>query len=131
MVSLVLLRLEPVGKKLFNVKFIFGVCIRQVSVIFVLCDIKLFGQKRPHAAKLQDALGAVQHGKLIHRSEVFAKLLVVEAVRNLAPTALAGVEGVDGLFPKRLIQLFQRGRLLAAKENRGVAIPDDCSPHSP
>ena len=44
---------------------------------------------------------------------------------DLAAAALAGVEGVDGLFPQRLIQLFQRGRLLAAKENRGVAIPDN------
>lgn len=60
-VSLVLFRLEPVREELFNVKFIFGVCIRQVFVIPVLRDIKLIGQKRPHAAKLQDALGAVQH----------------------------------------------------------------------
>ena len=44
---------------------------------------------------------------------------------DLAAAALAGIEGVDGLFPQRLIQLFQRGRLLAAKENRGVTIPDD------
>ena len=92
MVSLVLLRLEPVREELFNVKFIFWVCIRQVFVIPVLRDIKLIGQKRPHAAKLQDALGAVQHGKLIHRSEVFAELLVVKAVGDLAAAALAGVE---------------------------------------
>ena len=79
-------------EELFNVKFIFGVCIRQVFVIPVLRDIKLIGQKRPHAAKLQDALGAVQHCKLIHRSEVFAELLVVKAVGDLAATAFAGVE---------------------------------------
>ena len=53
-------------------------------------------------------------------SEVFAELLVVEAVGNLAAAALTGIEGVDGLFPQRLIQLFQRGRLLTAEENRGV-----------
>lgn len=79
-------------EELFNVKLIFGVCIRQVFVIPVLRDIKLIGQKRPHAAKLQDALGAVQHGKLIHCSEVFAELLVVKAVGDLAATAFAGVE---------------------------------------
>ena len=45
---------------------------------------------------------------------------------DLAATAFAGVESVDGLFPQRLIQLFQRGRLLATEENRGVTIPDDC-----
>ena len=44
---------------------------------------------------------------------------------NLAAAALTGIEGVDGLFPQRLIQLFQRGRLLTAEENRGVTIPDD------
>lgn len=91
-VSLVLFRLEPVREELFNVKFIFGVCIRQVFVILVLCDIKLIGQKRPHAAKLQDALGAVQYGKLIHGSKVFSELLVVETVRDLAPSAFTGIE---------------------------------------
>ena len=79
-------------KELFNVKFIFGVCVRQVSVILVLRDIKLIGQKRPHAAKLQDALGAVQYGKLIHGSKVFSELLVVETVRDLAPSAFTGIE---------------------------------------
>lgn len=61
-------------EELFNIKFIFGVCVRQVSVILVLRDIKLIGQKWPHAAKLQDALGAVQYGKLIHGGKVFATL---------------------------------------------------------
>ena len=46
-------------------------------------------------------------------------------MRDLAPSAFTGIEGVDGLFPQRLIQLFQRGRLLTAEENRGVTIPDD------
>ena len=79
-------------EELFNVKFIFGVCVRQVFVIPVLRDIEFIGQKWPHAAKLQDALGAVQHGKLIDRSEVFAELLVVKAVGDLAATALASIE---------------------------------------
>ena len=101
-------------EELFNIKFIFGVCVRQVSVILVLRDIEFIGQKRPHAAKLQDALGAVQYGKLIHGGKVFSELLVVETVRDLAPSAFTGIEGVDGLFPQCLIQLLQRTGLLAA-----------------
>ena len=40
----------------------------------------------------------------------------------LAAAGLAGVVGVDGFFPQRLIQLFQRRGFLAAEENRTVTI---------
>ena len=69
-----------------------------------------------HAAKLQDALGAVQHLQVIHRSEVFAELLVVKAVETSRLTAFAGVESVDGLFSARFSSFNVVG--LATEENR-------------
>ena len=59
----------------------------------MLCDVVFIREERTNAAKLQNALAAVQNGKLINGRKVFAELLVVETVRNLTPTAFAGVIG--------------------------------------
>ena len=44
---------------------------------------------------------------------------------NLPSATFAGIEGVDGFFPKRSGQLLQGGRLLAAQKYGGVHIADD------
>jgi hypothetical protein len=77
----------------------------------VLGDIKLVRHERTHTAKLQDALAAVEDGKLINRCKVFAQLLIVEGVGDLSATAFTGVECVDCFLAERLVQFFQRGRL--------------------
>lgn len=88
-------------------------------------DVVLIRQEWAYTAQLQDALSAVQHGQLVHGGKVFAQLLIVQAVADLAPAALAGVEGIDGLLAQRLVQFLQRGRLLTAQEQGGIAVADD------
>ena len=88
-------------------------------------DVVLIRKERAYTAQLQDALSAVQHGQFVHSGKVFAQLLIVQAVADLAPAALAGVEGIDGLLAQRLVQLLQRGRLLTAQEQGGIAVADD------
>ena len=46
-------------------------------------------------------------------------------MRNLAPTALAGVVAVDCLLAQRGRQLFQRTRLPTAQEQHRVHVSDD------
>jgi len=79
------------GQKTLYVKGVFLVIIRCVAVEGMLCEIIFVGQKRTDAAKLQDALAAIQHGKLIHAHQLLTQFLVVQRMGNLAATALAGV----------------------------------------
>ncbi len=88
-------------------------------------NVVLIRKERAYTAQLQDALSAVQHGQFVHSGKVFAQLLIVQAVADLAPAALTGVEGIDGLLAQRLVQLLQRGRLLAAQEQGCIAVSDD------
>ena len=91
----------------------------------MLCNVILARQKRAHAAKLQDALAAVQHFKLIHGQQAFTELLVIQAVRRFASPRFACVVGVDGLAPKRFGQGFERRRLFAAEKQARVTVADD------
>ena len=58
------------GQKTLYVKGVFLVIIRCVAVEGMLGEIIFVGQKRADAAKLQDALAAIQHGKLIHAHQI-------------------------------------------------------------
>ena len=62
------------GQKTLYVKGVFLVIIRCVAVEGMLGEIIFVGQKRADAAKLQDALAAIQHGKLVHAHQLFATL---------------------------------------------------------
>ena len=62
------------GQKTLYVKGVFLVIIRCTAVEGVLGEIIFIGQKRADAAKLQDALAAIQHGKLIHAHQLFATM---------------------------------------------------------
>jgi len=62
------------GQKTLYVKGVFLVIIRCVAVEGMLGEIIFVGQKRADAAKLQDALAAIQHGKLIHAHQLFATM---------------------------------------------------------
>ena len=66
------LELEAMGQKTRYVKGVFLVIIRCVAVEGMLGEIIFVGQKRTDAAKLQDTLAAIQHGKLIHAHQLFA-----------------------------------------------------------
>ena len=83
------------------------------------------GQKRADAAKLQDALAAIQHGKLIHAHQLLAQFLIVQRMGNLAATALAGVIAVDGFLAQRRRQLFQRTGFLTTQKDGAVHVADD------
>jgi len=91
----------------------------------MLCDVVLVRKERPDAAKLEDALAAVEDGQLIDRSQILPQFLIIEAVGNLAAPAFAGVVGVDCLLPKRFRQFLQGRALLAAEENGAVTVADD------
>ena len=58
------------GQKTLYVKGVFLVIIRCVAVEGMLGEVIFVGQKRADAAKLQDALAAIQHGKLIHAHQL-------------------------------------------------------------
>lgn len=62
------------GQKTLYVKGVFLVIIRCVAVEGMLGEIIFVGQKRADAAKLQDALAAIQHGKLVHAHQLFATM---------------------------------------------------------
>ena len=62
------------GQKTLYVKGVFLVIIRCVAVEGMLGEIIFVGQKRADAAKLQDALAAIQHGKLIYAHQLFATM---------------------------------------------------------
>ena len=113
------------GQKTLYVKGVFLVIIRCVAVEGMLGEIIFVGQKRADAAKLQDALAAIQHGKLIHAHQLLAQFLIVQRMGNLAATALAGVIAVDGFLTQRRRQLFQRTGFLTAQKDGAVHVADD------
>ncbi len=49
-------------------KSVAGVIVGQVLVVRMLCDVVLVRKEGPDAAKLEDALAAVEDGQLIDRS---------------------------------------------------------------
>ena len=113
------------GQKTLYVKGVFLVIIRCVAVEGMLGEIIFVGQKRADAAKLQDALAAIQHGKLFHAHQFLAQLLIVQRMGNLAATALAGVIAVDGFLAQRRRQLFQRTGFLSTQKDGTVHVADD------
>ena len=125
LVDLIRFRHQPCGEVFLDIKGVPWVRVRQILIIGMFGDVVLIREEGAYAPKLQDALAAVQHRQLVYRGKVFAQLLIVQAVGHLPSTALAGVEGVDGLFPQRLIQLLQRAGLLAAQKDGAVAVADD------
>ena len=74
------MKLCPGIQELLNVKGEFLVKICRIFVVWVLRQVILIGQKRTHAAKLQDALTAIHHGQLIPAHELLAQLLIVGSV---------------------------------------------------
>ena len=124
-VFLVGLELEAAGHILFDVEGVLRVGVGEVFVIWVAGDVVLVRQKRAQAADLEDALVAVEGGKVVHAHELAPELLVVQAVRRLTPTRFTRVVGVDGLLAQRLAQFLERARLRAAEEQAGIAVADD------
>ncbi len=90
-VFLVSLELESAGHILFHVKGVALVGVGEVFVVGMLRYVVLIRQKRAQAADLEDALAAVEGGKVVHAHELAPELLVVQAVRRLTAPALAGV----------------------------------------
>ena len=84
----------------------FFVVVGKVFVVRMFGNIKLLRKERPYAAQLQDALAAIHNGQLILAHQLFSELLVIERVGGFSPTALAGIVGVDCLFPKGCRQLL-------------------------
>lgn len=81
-VFLVGLELEAMGHILFDVEGVLRVGVREVLVVGVLRDVVLIAQERAQAADLEDALAAVEGGKVVHAHEFAPELLVVQAVRR-------------------------------------------------
>ena len=124
-VFLVGLERQAAGHILFDVEGVLRVGVGEVFVVRMLRYVVLVAQERAKAADLEDALAAVEGGKVVHAHELAPELLVVQAVRSFPAPTLAGVVGVDGLLAKRLAQLLERARLRAAEEQAGVTVADD------
>ena len=124
-VFLVGLERQAAGHILFDVEGVLRVGVGEVFVVRMLRYVVLVAQEGAQAAKLEDALAAVEGGKVVHAHELAPELLVVQAVRSFPAPTLAGVVGVDGLLAKRLAQLLERARLRAAEEQAGVTVADD------
>lgn len=125
LVFLVGLELEAAGHILFDVEGVLRVGVGEVFVVGMLCNVVLVAQEGAQAADLEDALAAVESGKVVHAHELAPELLVVERVRRFTTPALAGIVGVYGLLAKRLAQLLERARLRAAEEQAGITVADD------
>ncbi len=95
---LIFFKLQPMLQVFLHIEGVALIEIRCEFIVGVLCDVVLVREKRANTAKLEDALAAVQDGKLVNAHQLLAELLIVQAVRNLPAPALAGVEGVDCLF---------------------------------
>ena len=108
-----------------DVKHVLLIIVAGQLIVGMLGQIVLVGEERPDTAQLEDALAAVHNGQLILAHQRLAQFLIVERVGSLPPPALAGVVGVDSLFPKHGFQLLQRGRLFAAQEDGGIHVADD------
>ena len=92
MVNIIRFGSELCGEVLLDIEVVLWICIRQILVVRVLGDIKLVRHERTHTAKLQDALTAIEDGKLVYRCKVLAQLLIVEGVGDLSATAFTCVE---------------------------------------
>ena len=86
---------------------IFTIVVIVVFIIGMFGYIVFLGKKRPHAAQLQDALAAVQHGQLIHAHQFAAKALIIGGERFLPPVAFACIGDVDGFLSQCFRQVFQ------------------------
>ena len=115
-VFLVGLELEAMGHILFDVEGVLRVGVREVLVVGVLRDVVLIAQEGAQAADLEDALAAVEGGKVVHAHEFAPELLVVQAVRRFPAARFTRVVGVYGLAAQRLAQLLERAWLRAAEE---------------
>ena len=125
LVDLICFRNEPCGQILFNIKGVPGVRVQKIFIVGVSGDVVLIREEGTHTAKLQDALAPVQNRQLVDGDKLFSELLIVQAVRHLAPAALTGVVGVDCFFAERLRQFLERGRLLSSKKNGAVTVADN------
>ena len=74
LVYLVRFRHQSCGEVFLDIEGIPWVRVRQILIIGVLGDVILVREEGTHAAKLQDALAAVQYRQLIYRGKVFATL---------------------------------------------------------
>jgi len=97
---------EMSGEVLLNIEVVLVACVGKILVVRMLRDVVLVRHERTHTAKLQNTLAAVQNGELVHCSKVFAQLLIIEGVRNLSAAALTGIERIDGLLAKGLVQFL-------------------------
>ena len=70
MVNIIRFGSELCGEVLLDIEVVLWICIRQILVVRVLGDIKLVRHERTHTAKLQDALTAVEDGKLVYRCKI-------------------------------------------------------------
>ena len=122
---LIFFKLQPMLQVFLHIEGVVLIEIRCEFIVGVLCDVVLVRQERPDAAKLENALAAVQYGQLVNAHQLFAELLIVEAVRYLATPALAGIECVDCLFAQGSCQFFECGGFLAAEKDRAVHIAYD------
>jgi len=82
--------------------------------------------KRTDAAQLKDAPVTGHNRQLVHAHQGLAQLLIIQAVRSLAPTALSFVPRINGFFAQRFLKLFERSAFLAAEEDHAVTIAHDC-----
>ena len=53
---------------------IFLVIVRCITIERVLGEVIFTGQKRAHTTELEDALAAIQNGKLVHTHKLFATM---------------------------------------------------------
>ena len=62
------------GHILFDVEGVLRVGVGEVLVVGMLRYVVLIRQKRAQAADLEDALAAVEGGKVVHAHELFATM---------------------------------------------------------
>lgn len=119
-IFIIWLKLKPPVNVLLNIEQVLLVIIRCFLIVWVLRQVIFVRQERSHAAKLQDALSAVHYLKLVNGQQIVTQFLIVKRVGLLPAPALAGVIGVDGFLAQGLVQILQRSRLRAAKEQAGI-----------
>ena len=73
-VFLVGLELEAAGHILFDVEGVLRVGVGEVFVVGMLRYVVLVAQEGSQAADLEDALAAVEGGKVVHAHELFATM---------------------------------------------------------
>ena len=62
------------GHILFDVEGVLRVGVGEVFVVGMLRNVVLVAQERAQAAELEDALAAVEGGKVVHAHELFATM---------------------------------------------------------